>query len=194
MNCVQHSTRPHQRDGPGGVRSSCPPDTEFIFSYKHSHSHRHRHRHILYIKTDYTTLFMSDLSVLLALSLIHFLNTVKKQYLALIFAYPCRPPYFSLSASRLMLSFKAHLTINTDHCIFLTTLTERYPKDFLRFPIFICFTFNVILQGPLNNKHRSLHALSYTLSASRLMLSFKAHLTINTDHCMRFPILYLLHV
>ncbi len=62
------------------------------------------------------------------------------------------------------------------------------------FLYFICFTFNVIHQGPLNNKHRSLYALSYTLSASRLMSSIKAHLTINTDHCMRFPILYLLHV
>ncbi len=81
---------------------------------------------------------------------------------------------------------------------------------------FICFTFNVIHQGPLNNKHRSLYvlsyilsasrlivihqgplnnkhrslyAISYILSASRLMLSVKAHLTLNTDHCVQLVIL-----
>ncbi len=48
---------------------------------------------------------------------------------------------------------------------------------------------NVILYGPLNNKQRSWYALSYILSASRLMLSVKTHLTKDTDHCMRLVIL-----
>ncbi len=96
------------------------------------------------MKTDYTTLFLSDLSILLALSLIHFFNTVKKQHPAGIFAFPCRPPYFSYnfnravseglcafsytsSASRLMLPFKAHLTINTDHCMHIVFLESNPP-------------------------------------------------------------------
>ncbi len=118
----------------------------------------------------------------------------------------------------IFLAVSEHIHTDTDTYI-KSDYTTLFLSDLSALPLqtsvfsFICFTFNVILQGPLNNKHRSfiflfflffyslnravsegLCALSYTLSASRLMLSVKAHLTLNTDHCMRFSIFYLLHV
>ncbi len=40
------------------------------------------------------------------------------------------------------------------------------------FLYFICFTFNAIRQGPLNIKHRSLHAISYSGIKTHLLFFF----------------------
>ncbi len=110
------------------------------------------------------------------------------------FCLPMQTSVFSFICFTFNVILQGPLNNKHSSFFFLQLKQSGIRRTLRAFLYFICFTFNVILQGPLNKKHRSVHALSYTLSASRLMLSFKAHLTINTDHCMCFLILYLLHV